>query len=104
MAWPPSAVLEGGAHKRSAVGRIAPKGRTSRGPLPAGDRPTCESEPFRPDALRQRHAVTCGRTKRADIVRQQGQKGALCDVGGVHTRGACDPGGAHPGGSEQQEL
>ena len=48
MAWPPSAVLEGGAHKRSAVGRIAPKGRTSRGPLPAGPRPTCENAPFRP--------------------------------------------------------
>ncbi len=69
---PPSAVLEGGAHKRSAVGRIAPKGRTSRGPLPAGDCPTGESAPFRPDALRQRPAVTCGRTKRADIVRQEG--------------------------------
>ena len=88
MAWPPSAVLEGGAHKRSAVGRIAPKGRTSRGPLPAGDCPTGESEPFRPDALRQRPAVTCGRTKRADIVRRQGRqdmarsagerKGAIC--------------------------
>ena len=48
MAWPPSAVLEGGAHKRSAVGRIAPKGRTSRGPLPAGDCPTCENASFRP--------------------------------------------------------
>ena len=106
LRWPgtPTAVLEGGAHKRSAVGRIAPKGRTSRGPLPAGDRPTCESVPFRPDALRQRPAVTCGRTKRGDIVRRQGQKGALCDVGGVHTRGACDPGVHTLGGSEQQEL
>ena len=74
LRWPgtPTAVLEGGAHKRSAVGRIAPKGRTSRGPLPAGDCPTGESAPFRPDALRQRPAVTCGRTKRADIVRQEG--------------------------------
>jgi len=27
-AWPPSAALEGGAHKLSAVGGIAPKGRT----------------------------------------------------------------------------
>ena len=54
----PSAVLEGGAHKRSAVGRIAPKGRTSRGPLPAGDRPTGESEPFRPDTLQLHPAVT----------------------------------------------
>ena len=58
MAWPPSAVLEGGAHKRSAVGRIAPKGRTSRGPLPAGDCPTGESEPFRPDTLQLHPAVT----------------------------------------------
>ena len=76
LRWPgtPTAVLEGGAHKRSAVGRIAPKGRTSRGPLPAGDRPTCESVPFRPDALRQRPAVTCGRTKRGDIVRRQGRQ------------------------------
>ena len=57
MAWPPSAVLEGGAHERSEVGGIAPKGRTSRGPLPAGDGPTC-SRPGR----------TCERTKMADIV------------------------------------
>ena len=105
MAWPPSAVLEGGAHKRSAVGRIAPKGRTSRGPLPAGDRPTCESVPFRPDALRRhpgvtlpepagerkgpisylrRDAVTCGRTKKADSVRRQGQMGAWCGPGRAH--------------------
>ena len=121
MAWPPSAVLEGGAHKRSAVGRIAPKGRTSRGPLPAGDRPTCESVPFRPDAIRQRPAVTCGRTKRADIVPAQGRqnlrengKGRYRSAGGaegyfVRRGGRSHPGGvrprwAHPGGSEQQEL
>ena len=34
------------------------KGRTSRGPLPAGDRPTGESEPFRPDTLQLHPAVT----------------------------------------------
>ena len=70
MAWPPSAVLEGGAHKRSAVGRIAPKGRTSRGPLPAGDSPTCETAPFRPLPAgdSQPPGTTCGRTKWAEIV------------------------------------
>ena len=74
MAWPPSAVLEGGAHKRSAVGRIAPKGRTSRGPLPAGDCPTGESEPFRPDTLQRHPAVTCGRTETAESVLAQGRQ------------------------------
>ena len=73
MAWPPSAVLEGGAHKRSAVGRIAPKGRTSRGPLPAGDCPTCENAPFRPLPAgdSQPPSTTCGRTKWAEIVLQR---------------------------------
>ena len=78
MAWPPSAVLEGGAHKRSAVGRIAPKGRTSRGPLPAGDSPTCSAAPPGPAGERNGpksffggDSETCGRTEWAEIVLQR---------------------------------
>ena len=80
LRWPgtPTAVLEGGAHKRSAVGRIAPKGRT--GPtVPARRRPPDVREralpPRRPPASPRRHpAVTCGRTEKGDIVPAQGQQ------------------------------
>jgi len=59
MAWPPSAVLEGGAHKRSAVGRIARRGVPAEAPClqaparrartrPSGPCPAATAPPVNP--------------------------------------------------------
>ena len=88
---------EGAYQPRPPACRRLPDGRERALPprrppaTPRRDLRENEKGRYRSSAGTAGHGEICRRTKRGDIVRregQEGQKGALCDVGGVRPRGA----------------